>query len=178
MKAIENRRSIRKYKDQPIDEKLLLEIIRNASLAPSGNNTQPWNFIIVDNLESRKEISIVCHNQKWMNTAPVFIVCVADINCRVKETEKINLDEETSLFELKQIIRDTAISIEHLVIEATEQGLGTCWVAWYEQKEIRPLLGIPNDKYVVGIITIGYSDENPKQRPRKNIEDIIHRNKW
>ena len=53
MKAIENRRSIRKYKDQPIEEKLLLEIIRNASLAPSGNNTQPWNFIIVDNLESK-----------------------------------------------------------------------------------------------------------------------------
>jgi nitroreductase len=73
MKAIENRRSIRKYKDQPIDEKMLLEIIRNASLVPSGNNTQPWNYIIVDNLETRKEISIVCHNQKWMNTAPVLL---------------------------------------------------------------------------------------------------------
>ena len=73
MKAIENRRSIRKYKDQPIDEKMLLEIIRNASLAPSGNNTQPWNYIIVDNLETRKKISIVCHNQKWMNTAPVLL---------------------------------------------------------------------------------------------------------
>lgn len=107
-----------------------------------------------------------------------FIVCVADIKCRVKETENINLNEETSIFELKQIIRDTAISIEHLVIEATEQGLGTCWVAWYEQKEIRLLLGIPNDKFVVGVITIGYSDEHPKQRPRKNIEDIIHRNRW
>src|SRR5574344_590234 len=104
-----------------------------------------------------------------------FIVCVADIKCRVKETENINLNEETSIFELKQIIRDTAISIEHLVIEATEQGLGTCWVAWYEQKKIRPLLGIPNDKFVVGVKTIGYTDERTKQRPRKNIEDTKNR---
>jgi len=51
-------------------------------------------------------------------------------------------------------------------------------IAWYKQNEIRPVLEIPNDKYVVGIITVGYADENPKQRPRKRMEEVIHKNKW
>lgn len=178
MEIIENRRSIRKYKNEPVKNELIKRLIRSASLAPSGSNSQPWHYIIVDDTDMKKKISKVSHNQKWMNTAPVFIICVADIRSRLDNDENITLDEESPLFEVKQIIRDTAISIEHLVLEATSQGLGTCWVAWYRQEELRPLLKIPKDKFVVGIITVGYSDEAPKQRPRKKIDEIIHKNQW
>jgi nitroreductase len=55
---------------------------------------------------------------------------------------------------------------------------GTCWVAWFTQNEIRPILGLPNDKYVVSIITIGFPDEEPKPRNRKELKEIIHYDKW
>ena len=79
---------------------------------------------------------------------------------------------------LKQIIRDTAIAIEHIVLEAEDLGLSTCWVADFIQEQIRPVLNIPADKYVVCILTLGYADESPKARPRKRLEDIVHYENW
>ncbi len=178
MEIIEKRRSIRKYKDTPVSDDLIQKLLRSAYLAPSGHNTQPWHFIIVNDVELKEEISKVSHNQKWMLSAPLFIVCVADIRSRIKEEEDLYIDEESSIFEVKQIIRDTTISVQHMVLEAEDNGLGTCWVAWFKQAELRPLLGIPNDKFVVGIITVGYPDEQPNPRPRKNMDDIVHYNKW
>ncbi|GHV95218.1 nitroreductase [Spirochaetia bacterium] len=178
MDIIEKRRSIRKYKANKIDDNLINKLIQSAILAPSGGNTQPWRFIIVDDVKIQKEIIKLSHNQKWMETAPVLIVCIADICSRIKDEDDLILDEESNIFELKQIIRDTTISIEHIVLEAVNLGLGTCWVAWFKQNEIKTLLGIPNNKYVVGILTIGYADEEPKQRPRKTMEEIVHKNKW
>jgi nitroreductase len=178
MDIIEKRRSIRKYKSIKINDNIINELIKSAILAPSGDNTQPWHFIIVDDIEIKREIAKSSHNQKWMASAPILIVCIADICSRIKDCENLILDEESNIFELKQIIRDTTISIEHIVLEAVNQGLGTCWIAWYKQNEIKTLLGIPNNKYVVGILTIGYADEKPTQRSRKTMEEIIHKNKW
>jgi len=178
MESIEKRRSIRKYKNTSIENDLIYKLIRSASLAPSGSNTQPWHYIIVDNPDLKEKIAKISHNQNWMLSAPIFIICVADIKSRIKNEENLFLDEKSELFELKQIIRDTAISIQQLVLEAVDNGLGTCWVAWFQQDELRPILGIPDDKFIVGIITLGYADESPKQRPRKKIEELIHKNTW
>ena len=88
------------------------------------------------------------------------------------------MDENSSLPELKQIIRDTAIAIEHILLEAESIGLSSCWTAWFAQDDIRPLLKIPSDKYVVGVITVGYSDENRKSTPRKPLDSMIRYEKW
>ncbi len=79
---------------------------------------------------------------------------------------------------MKQIIRDTAIAIEHIALQAVELGLGTCWVAWYTQEEFRPVLNIPEDKYVVCVLTVGYPDEAPNPRPRKSLKEIVHHEQW
>lgn len=178
LEVIESRRSIRKYANKEVEEEKIFKLLDSARLAPSGSNTQPWNYIIVKSDELRRELSVVTHNQSWMMTAPVFIVCVADICCRIEDSDELYLDEQSSESELKQIIRDTAISIEHIVLEAQNIGLSTCWTAWFEQSEIRPILNIPNDKYVCCVLTVGYSDEEPKQRPRRKLEDIIRYEKW
>jgi nitroreductase len=176
---IVSRRSIRNYIfDKPVEEEKINVIIESARLAPSGSNTQPWHFIIVKSHETRQRIAEISHNQKWMNSAPVFIACVADIRCRITDDVEITLDENSPEFELKQIIRDTSIAIEHLVLSAENLGLSTCWVAWYTQNQIRPILNIPSDKYVVAVITLGYTNESPKARPRKKIEDIVHYENW
>lgn len=175
---IEMRRSIRKYKGQDIENETIIRLIESARLAPSGSNTQPWHFIIVKDENIKRKISEVAHNQKWMLSAPVFIVCIADIRSRRKEEVQLILDENSSEEEVKQIIRDTSIATEHILLTASSLGLGTCWVAWFTQNEIRPVLNIPPDKYVIGIITVGYADENPVARPRKKIEEILHYELW
>lgn len=178
IETIKNRRSIRKYKDQPVDDETILQIIDCGRLAPSDSNTQPWNFIVVQSEEMRTKVAHVSHEQDWMLGAPVFIVCVADIRVATTETGPLNINEDTPGIGPKQIILDTAIAGENIVLAAEALGLGTCWVSWYLQDEIRPVLGIPSDKYVVAVITLGYPDQTPKQRPRRSLEEVIRYERW
>lgn len=178
LEQIRNRRSIRKYLEKSVDDDKIIQLLESARLAPSGSNTQPWHFIIVKSGEIRQKLVEVSNNQKWMLSAPVFIVCVADIRSRITNNIEISLNENSPQLELKQIIRDTSIAIEHIVLEANNLGLGACWVAWFTQEEIRPILNIPSDKFVVCILTLGYASESPKDRPRKKIEEIIHHESW
>ncbi len=178
MKTIENRRSVRKYKNQSVEREKIEQMLESARLAPSGSNTQPWSFVIVESEETKARLAAADHNQKWMETAPVFIVCVADIRSRIGEEIEVKLDENSPLPELKQIIRDTSIAIEHILLEAETQGLSTCWTAWFSQADVRPILNIPEDKYVCGIITVGYGDEAPSQRPRKSMAEMVRYETW
>jgi len=178
MREIEDRRSIRRYRDQGVDRRLVQQVLEAARLAPSGSNTQPWSFIVVESPETKERIAAADHGQRWMTAAPVFIVCVADIRCRLDDDRAIVLDEHSPEPDLKQIIRDTAIAIEHILLEAEHQGLSTCWTGWFEQDDIRPILGIPVDKYVCGVVTLGYGDESPRPRPRRSLEDIVRYEKW
>lgn len=178
MEQIENRRSIRKYQNRKVENEKIVKILESARIAPSGSNTQPWTFIIVESKDTKEKLAIADHNQRWMVEAPIFIVCVADIRCRISGDTQIRLDENSSEPELKQIIRDTAIAMEHILLEAEHLGLATCWTAWFEQEAVRPILNIPADKYVCGIITLGYGDETPRQRPRKAIEEIVRYEVW
>ncbi len=178
IEAIKQRRSIRKYTDQPVEKELLLEIIDAGRLAPSDSNTQPWNFIVVQSDEMRKKLAHVSHQQEWMMSAPVFIVCVADIRVTTTEEGPLHVNEDTPGIGPKQIILDTAIAGENIVLAAQSLGLGTCWVSWFIQDEIRPVLGIPSDKYVVSVITLGYPDQEPKQRPRRTLEEVVRYEKW
>ena len=178
MKEIENRRSVRKYSDKKVEKEKLMQVLESARLAPSGSNTQPWYFIIVEAEETKEKIMRADHNQLWMMTAPVFIACVADVRCRIDSDRKLFLDENSPEPELKQIIRDTAVAIEHILLEAESLGLSTCWTGWYEQKDIRPIMNIPDDKYVLGVITVGYGDESPAQRPRREFNDVVRYEKW
>lgn len=178
IKEIKMRRSIRNYNNKSVEDEKILQLLESARLAPSGSNTQPWHFIVVKSELTKQKLAKASHNQKWMLSAPVFIVCVADIRCRIEGTVDVILNENSPQEELKQILRDTSISMEHILLEAENLGLGTCWVAWFTQDEIRPILNIPTDKYVVGIITVGYANETPKARPRKKLEEIIHYETW
>ena len=178
IKEIRTRRSIRKYTEQPVGDETVMQLMESARLAPSGSNTQPWHFIVVRSEAMRQQLAKVAHNQKWMADAPVHIVCVADVRCRINESVPVSLDETSPLVETKQIIRDISIAVEHIVLEAESLGLGTCWIAWFEQKDIRPVLNIPSDKYVLCILTVGYPGEKPAARPRRKLEDIVHYESW
>lgn len=172
------RKSIRKYKNQPIEPEKITQMLESARLAPSGNNTQPWHFIVITAEDIKKNLAVTSRNQVWMLSAPIFIACVADIRARIKDSSELIINETSPQKEVKLVIRDTTIAIEHLVLEACNLGLGTCWVADFTQEQIRPILNVPSDKYVVCILTVGYADETPQARPRKSLPDIVHYDTW
>jgi len=175
--AIEQRRSVRKYKDIPVEEDKLKILLEAARLAPTGSNTQSGRFIVTRSKEMRERIADISHRQKWMTQAPLFISCVADIRIRIPDGE-LCVDELSPEFEVKQCIRDVSIQADHIVLQAEELGLSTCWIGWYDQAEVREILNLPFDKYVVCILVVGYSNEKPAPRIRKTIEEIVRYEKW
>jgi nitroreductase len=111
-----------------------------------------------------------------MTTAPIHIAVCADLGARVDTKERC--DEETPGMDAKRVIRDTAIAIDHLMLRAVELGLGTCWIGWYVQDDIRPLLGIPENVFVLGVIAVGKPAENPQPRPRRPLADLAYAETW
>lgn len=178
IESIQHRRSIRKYTSEPINPEKLEIVLEAGRLAPSGNNKQPWTFIVVQSEKQREAVMEACHHQTWMMTAPTFIVAVADMAARVETKPGLYLDESSPHWELKRAIRDTAIATENILLEADAQGLGTCWVGYFVQSEIRPVLGIPDDKFVLAVIPIGYPAEQPAARPRRPLSEIVRWEKW
>ncbi len=178
IESIKHRRSVRKFQEKPIEEEKLLEILEAARLAPSGNNKQPWVFIVIKNEENRKKVAQVTGEQLWIASAPLVIVAVADLSARTDRYEGQYLDEESPQFDLKRSIRDTAIAVEHILLEADNQGLGACWCGAFKQEGIRPVLNIPDDKFVLAVIPVGYPAEQPKARPRKDLKAILRYESW
>lgn len=178
MREIEERRSIRHYKDKEVEPELVDKLLESARLAPSGSNTQPWNFIVVRNRETIEKLAFVTHKQKWLSKVPLLLVCVADSKRRFQDGAFRPVDDYSVLPELKMMIRDSAIAMEHISLEAVHLGLGTCWACWFEQKDIRPVLNVPEDHYVVGLIAVGYPDEEPEARPRKSMEEMVRFEMW
>lgn len=174
--AIESRRSIRRYTTDPVSQEDLCNLLWAAHLAPSGHNTQPWRFIVVQEARVRKILAGICHDQQWMMDAPVHVVVCADLG--VRQDHPVRFDEETSGMEAKRVIRDTAISADHLMLRAVELGLGTCWVGWYDQEAVKPVLNVPDSVFVLGIITIGHPAEAPKARPRCSLAGIVFKGEW
>ena len=178
IEAIQHRRSVRKFQAKPIEDEKLNEILEAARLAPSGNNRQPWFFVVIKDELMKQEVARATNNQAWIASAPVVIVAVADICARSENFAGMFLDEETSGFDLKRVIRDTAIAISHILLEVDNQGLGACWCGAFTQEGIRPVLGIPEDKFVLAVIPVGYPAEEPKAKPRKTLEEIIKYERW
>ena len=178
LKQIADRRSVRKYQDRKVEREKLLEILESGRMAPSGTNAQPWIFMVIENEETKKKIVKVDHEQEWMLTAPTFIVGIADASSRLGDTTGLVIDENSPQGPVKKAIRDTAVAITNMMLEAENQGLATCWTGWYEQKAMKEAIGIPDDKYVVGVLTLGYADEQPEARPRKSMEEFVRFEKW
>lgn len=178
LEAIVARRSVRKFKRKPVDEEQLRLLLESARLAPSGSNRQPWQFIVVRSEKAKKEIAAASHHQSWMLDAPLFLVCVADPVPRLKGKEPFSVDDNSPEPVVKKIIRDTSIAIEHIVLQAEALGLATCWVAYFSQGDMRPMLEVPSDKYIVAVLPIGYADEQPEAMPRKSLEEMVYYESW
>ena len=173
MSILATRRSIRKYLNKDVSNELIEKIILEAMEAPSSRNLQPWKYLVVRDKEKQKEIVKLDNNQEWMLEAPIFIVCLGDASTRFDDITNVMFDDDAPDWPFKQIIRDMGIGITYLSLAIEQNGLGSCWTGWYDQKQMKQLLDVPNHLFVAGILSVGYPAETPPKRPRKQLRDVI-----
>ncbi len=190
--SIYNRRSIRKYLDKQITQELIEQIIDAGRMSPSAKNRQPWKYIVLGGenkleflkcmwkgiLREENENSLLPNSKNgladakntWniMMQAPILIVV---LNNNGKNPFDM-IDADSRFVEICDTLSIGA-SIENMLLTATEIGLGTLWIAntCYAYKELTEYL--ETTQQLVGAIALGYADENPIQRPRKQLEDIV-----
>lgn len=167
--AISNRQSIRSYSDKKISKDLISEIIKYAHLAPSAGNMQARDFIIVEDIEIRKELSKAALDQEFIIEAPVSIVVCANLD---------RISPYGTRGRELYCLQDAAAAVEHILLMAIENGLGTCWVGAFNEKEVSKILQLPSHIRPVAIIPIGYPKEKPMPTSRIDIKELIHYNKW
>ncbi len=160
MEAITGRRSIRKFKKDDIEPEKLEKVLEAGRLAPSAGNGQTWKFIVVRDETVRKSLQELTITKHCLENAPVIIVACG-----------LNRDVMTCGHRVDTV--DVSIAMSYMLLEAHEQGLGTCWMACYDENQVKELLGIPESASVVMITPLGYADESPEQRPRKTFEQVI-----
>lgn len=163
LKAIKERRSVRRYRPKPVPDEVLLRILEAARFSPSGKNLQPWKFIIVRDVGLKKKLAEAAVGQSFIAEAPIIVVaCGFPDECYSRMGNY-----------MKSWPVDVAIAVEHIILQAQEEGLGTCWIGAFEEREVKRILQVPEGARVLALTPLGYPDENPRSRGRKSLDDII-----
>lgn len=170
-RVLEERRSIRKYKPDSVPKEKLERILEAARIAPSWSNLQCWRFIVIENQNTKKQLaeSMPGNNPARKavgETAPLVIVLCAN--------PKESGDQDSKDYYLL----DAGLAMQQLMLAAHAEGLGTCWVAWFDENQARAACSVPPEYRVVALTPLGYPDVQPAARPRKNMSEIIFSETW
>lgn len=165
MDLVKRRVSVRRYKPDPVPEEKVTAVLEAARLAPSWKNSQCWRFIVVKDVKVRKRL-VEATGQAWLSSAPVIIVGCADPEVSGRKGDQW------------YYMLDMGIAMEHLILDATEQGLGTCWVGLFDEEKAKRALGVPENIRIIAMTPLGYSDESLKPKGRKPLSEIVFADKY
>jgi len=176
LELILRRQSDRKYSDKPVEQEKLDRIIEAGRMAPSACNAQPWKFIVVSDpavLSSLTEAASakLLGMNVFVGQAPLLIVIVREnpnFSSRIGSTIKSK--------DYSHI--DIGIATENICLQARAEGLGSCIIGWFDEKQVRSILEIPSSKRVELIITLGYSLSEYRSKKRKPLEVTVSYNKY
>jgi nitroreductase len=198
LKAIQSRRSIRKFKSNEVPDAVIRELLDAARLAPSGSNLQATRFVVIKSPVERMKLK-ECTPLPFVAHAPVVIACCIDKEAmgktlvRYKELMEAQafvgtpLADDPALMEASAKRRSSmdqatikaylslnaAIAIEHIVLRATDLGLGSCWIMMFDSAKTKSMLQLDDRYDVIALLPIGYPDQSPAPRPRLTLEELI-----
>jgi nitroreductase len=175
--VIKFRTSIREYSEKPVENEKIQYVLECARFAPSWMNKQSVRFIIIKDKETISLIAKTSLINRWLKTAPVLIIACGDPI--VSNTHN----------NIEYYIVDVSIALEHLILAATEIGLGTCWINEFHEKDVKKLLEIPKRIRVVALTPLGYPAGTKgitetitatlfKGKRRKTLDEIVHHEHW
>lgn len=146
LEAIRSRRSVRAYDSRPVPEATLERMRQAIRFAPSACNYQPWRFVFIHDEERRRKIARVSNQQMFIAQAPIIVV-----GCGLADQAYKTMGGHGNSVEI-----DVAIALDHLTLAAVEEGLGTCWIGAFDEREVKRLLEIPRQVKVVAMTPLGY----------------------
>lgn len=171
IEIVRSRRSIRRFLPRPVENEKILACLEAARLAPSSHNSQPWRFVVIDEpglkeALCREAFSGVYKMSQFAAQAPLIIVVMA-----AKEVVAHRLGRRIQGVSFHLI--DIGIAGEHLVLQAEELGLATCWMGWFNRRRARRVLKPPRRFKVVALLPVGYAASRPpRETVRKPLAEI------
>jgi nitroreductase len=204
MKVIQDRRSIRDYTDEPVSDQDLDMILEAARQAPSGENAQPWRFIIVKDVETRKRLGALAGGGSGRRFTAEFVTKKMQerFSGLQDEAKKRAVFEKLTSGRVSAFVADapvnivvcgkkdvwdlpydTSAAIENMLLMVTALGLGACWVIApcidiRDEERVKALLGMPEGFKVISIVSVGHPTRPHRPRPRIPIEDLVFLEKW
>jgi nitroreductase len=161
LEVMKKRCSIRKFEDRPIERDVMLKVLEAGRIAPSACNKQPWHFIVVQDQALKERIG-----GKWEAKAPAIIVICGD---HQKSWRRQDGKDHCDI--------DVAIAVDHMTLAATDLGLGTCWVCWFDAFRCAQELKLPDQIEPMVLLPIGYpaetSDPERHSKARKPLDEIV-----
>jgi nitroreductase len=170
LECIESRRSIRSFRNIPVEFEKLGNVLNAGRLAPSSGNLQDWKFILVTGIDLRKQLAEACLQQYWMEQAPVHIVVCSE----PAKTERMYGGRGEELYS----VQNCAAASQNILLAAHAQGLGACWVGAFDERLVRKALGIPSDARPVAVIAVGYPDEVEQEPSKHSLANITYVERW
>ena len=164
--AIKKRRSIRAYADEKVSDNDVERLIEAARWAPSAGNIQPWAFVVVKEVETKRKLSYATLNQTFIQKAPVVIVVCADVT----RSSRIYGSRGEKLYSLQ----DTAAATENILLAAQELGLATCWLGAFRENEVAKAVKAPRNLRPVAMVAVGYPAERPATPQKRSVNEIVH----
>lgn len=167
--AIRKRRSIRKYEEAEVTDEQLNEILEAALYAPSWANKQGWHIMVIRDAGTKGKVADVMEGnpaQRAVASAPVLLVVCMDPGASGIQNGK------------EYYMADAGILMDHLMLEAAELGLGTVFIGLFDEDKVRGVLGVPRDFRIVAMTPLGIPAKMPKERPRSELADIVHKETW
>jgi len=161
--VVRRRLSVRSYRLDPVPEDVLSRILEAGRLAPSAKNYQPWKFIVARDPQVRRALVPACKNQASVAQAPV-VIC----GCCVIDQVWKGMGGYWSAEAV-----DITIALEHMILAAAAEGLGTCWIGAFLEAEVKKVLSIPEGVKPIALTPLGYPAAEAKPRPRKPLSGIV-----
>jgi len=164
---IARRHSVRAYRPDPVEDEKLQAVLEAARLAPTAANRQPFQLIVMHTAGRAQEIGKI-YRRPWFVQAPLVIgVCAISSLAWVRESDRFNAR-----------LIDAAIVADHLILAATNLGLGTCWIAAFNVEAARAVLQLPNEAEPVIFTPLGYPADTPGPKIRKPLNELVRYEHW
>lgn len=173
---VKKRQSARKYAARPVSREIIARCLEAARLAPSACNSQPWHFIVVDNEELRNKVANAAFSgvhsmNAFAKDAPVLVIVVRERSSYLAAVGGCCRGVSFSLI-------DIGIACEHFALQAAEEGVGTCYLGWFNERSVKKVLGLPGSKEIDMMIGMGYpADGQERVKIRKPLDEISRFNK-
>ncbi|MCX6566784.1 MAG: nitroreductase family protein [Candidatus Aminicenantes bacterium] len=164
---IRKRYSVRVYAPRPVEEEKLARVLEAARLTPTACNLQPFRIVVLQTKGREDELRRI-YGREWFVQAPlVLAICALTAESWVRKYDGWNSAEV-----------DATIAMDHLILAAAEEGLGTCWIAAFNPAAAREILGLPADVVPVAFTPLGYPADSPSPKKRRPTTDLVRRDRW